>query len=510
MKNSLFTIVMLILPFIASTQTRVWDGGGSTNNWSEANNWDCNCLPAAGEIAQIPSVYSTITVNVDVAVSVAELHSYANLNVNASITTTSQFRVINGADLTVAPSVTINAGSLVLISVSHSSGQVWNCNVNNQGTITTSTIYMQEGCDPGFPCHTALTNNGTITTSSLGIQFEDHTQVINNNSMTLNGATGIQMIIASAAASFINHGVFNSNTYNYLKNTTNTATGVMTIDNYPNSIDPITFAYTSPMEIIGTVTNQGIINMTNPQSGAFYGIQVKPTTVFTSSGNLNITSQRFPIRNEGTTNISGTSYIHATDNVYQAGIENMSTFNLNNAATTFTCTKNFRNLTGGVLTIENCKPVNLLTLHNQGTTTNNGTITFDPLNVSSTSLTQIGTFTNNGIMINCAFPVTLPAAENPGLFAQRIMGTKCTNVVIPAFISGQKININNAPTSGIFTNVGLTTSTGTLNWVLDEFTPNIACVGLNILYIQVQKNRMLASGSSCTLSESNRLWYLVC
>ncbi|MEZ4910787.1 MAG: putative metal-binding motif-containing protein [Saprospiraceae bacterium] len=480
---------MSILPFMSVHGANViWDGEGDGINWSDANNWDCNCLPIEGDNAEIPHIYSTITVQINISVNVDNIHAYASIEVSggAQINVLHQFRLINGSDLSVQPGVIINAEDLVFISVSDPSGQVWNADCTNYGTINSGAINMYEYCDPSYPCYTLLTNNGTINTSDLGIIFEHHTQVINNNSMTLNGYLGIQMSFTNAAQ-FTNNGNFNSNTYNFFKNTTNSATGVMTINNYNNSVHPITYDYTSPIEILDNFSNLGAIIMSNPQAGAYYGIQVLPTATFTSSGTLSITSHRHPIRNEGTTTISGTSYLHATESVYQAGIENVSNFNLNDASTTFTCTSNFRNLTGGVLNIESCKSVNLLSLYNQGTTTNQGTITFDPTNTSSVSLTQIGTFSNEGIMINCAFPVILPPAENQGLFVQRIMGTQCSNITIASFISGLKINITNGPTVGIFADAALTTSAGNYNWVLDEFTPNIACVNLDILYIQIQK-----------------------
>ncbi len=479
---------MSILPLMSMHgATITWDGGGDGINWSDADNWVCNCLPMSGDNAEVPQAFSTITIQININVNVDNIYSYAGIEVSggAQINVLHQFRLINGSDLLVQPGVIINVEDLVFISVSHSSGQVWNADCTNSGTLNAQTIYMQEGCDPSYPCYTLLTNDGTINTSDLGIQFEYHTQVINNNSMTLNGNQGIQMSFTNAAQ-FTNNGNFNSNTYNYFRNTTNNASGLMTFNNYPNYVDPITYEYTSPVEILTNFTNVGGMVFTNPLPGAYYGLQVYAGATFTSTGTLSIASQRHPIRNEGTTTISGTSYLHSTESVYQAGIENVSNFNLNDASTTFTCTSNFRNLTGGVLNIESCKSVNLLSLYNQGTTTNQGTITFDPSN-TSVSLTQIGTFTNEGIMINCAFPVILPPAENQGIFVQRIMNNQCSNITITPFISGLKTNITNGPTVGIFTDAALTTSAGTYIWVLDEFTPNNACVNLDILYIQIQK-----------------------
>jgi hypothetical protein len=487
-----FTILFCLFTSISHAATRTWDGGGSTNNWSDAANWDCNCLPAAGDDTAIPLSFVTTTINIDVNVAVASIHSNANIVVNpgVSVTLTGDITMSNGADLSINTSASISAVHMVLRSVSDNSGQIWDNTVSNHGTINlTNSINMVETCDAGFPCGTTLTNNGNITINGYGIFFEDHTKLINNNSMVVNGSIGINLSILNQNSLFYNYGTFSSNTINYFNNATNGPAGNMIFNNYINEIDPITSVYTASFVCLKTFTNSGTITMSNPQGNAHYGIQVKNGATFNSVGTLNLTAQRHPLSIEpgGTANISGTSSFNAVQVVYQSGILNAANLNISNSSTTFTSTTNLRNLTGGIVTISDCKQVNLLTLYNQGTTTNHGHITFDPLNTTSTSLTQLGTLTNHGVMVNCAFPVTLSNAENPGLFAQRVMNLRCTNYIISDFISGVKTGISNAPTSGIFTDMALSTSAGTLNWAANTFTPNSSAVGATVLYIQITK-----------------------
>jgi hypothetical protein len=486
--------ILLFVHLTASAQTTItWDGGGSSNNWTDAANWDCNCLPAAGQIAYISTTFITATIHIDADVSVGDIQSNANIIVNPGVlvTLTGNFTLSNGADLTVNSTSTINAVNLVLSSVSISGPQVWNNIVTNHGTIVLSnSITMQESCAAGIPCGCTMTNEGTITVNGLGIAFDDHTQLTNNNIMTLNGTRGISTVLTTQNSTFINNGNFSSNTINYFGNTTNGAAGIITINNYFNEIDPVTFAYTSPFVCLSTFTNNGNITLSNPQGNAFYGIQVKNSATLNNTGTLNLTAQRYPIALEpsGTANITGSSTYNAVQQIYQAGIENKGTFNINTGMTSFNCTTNFRNLASGVFTIANCLNVNLYTLYNQGTTTNHGHITYSASNLSSASVTQLGTLTNHGIMVNSAFPVILSAAENPGLFAQRVMNLNCANFSIPDFISGTKTNITNTPTSGIYTDIALTTSAGTLNWAANTFTPNTNAIGLNILYLNVTKS----------------------
>lgn len=464
-----------------------WDGGGSDNLWSNASNWDCNCLPTASDDADIPVRFSSTLIFIDINVDVISIHSYANITLNSGInvTITGNFTMVNGADLIINSTANVNTANLILTSVSHISGQVWNSDFTNFGSITTSTVYMIEGCDPLYPCFTTMTNNGTCTTTSGGIQFEERTQVINNQVMNMTGTTGILMGPTATNSSFINNGNFSSNTYNYLRQTTNGASGFMTINNFANNYNPTTYQYEGPIQVFGNFTNHGSITLSNPQAGAYYGIQVSPSAYFESNGTLNITAARHPIQNKGTCQIDGTSYLTSVETVYQSGVENEGVFNTENPANTFACNTNFKNFTTASLTIAECKPISLKTLYNQGSTTNNGVITFDP-NSNSAAITQLGTFANNGVMVNSLYPITLNPGENTGIFAQRIMGQKCTNFPINDFISGDKINIVNGPTSGIFTDLGLTTSAGNYNWSTNTFTPNAATAGLSQLYIQIQ------------------------
>ena len=89
---------------------------------------------------------------------------------------------------------------------------------------------------------------------------------------------------------FTNSGSFSTNVPNYFGPTTNTSSGTFTIDNYINYFNTYNNTYNSPVKVLSTFTNQGAINMTNPQSNALYGIQVLPAGSFISTGTLNITS----------------------------------------------------------------------------------------------------------------------------------------------------------------------------------------------------------------------------
>ena len=73
--NQLILIYLTIFPFISLNAINItWDGGGNGTDWSDVNNWDCNCMPASGDNVTIPSAYIATTVIVTGSVTVGNLY----------------------------------------------------------------------------------------------------------------------------------------------------------------------------------------------------------------------------------------------------------------------------------------------------------------------------------------------------------------------------------------------------------------------------------------------------
>ena len=52
-KQFFVSLVLLFSTLIAYTQ-KTWDGGASTTNWGDANNWNPNGVPTATDAVTIP------------------------------------------------------------------------------------------------------------------------------------------------------------------------------------------------------------------------------------------------------------------------------------------------------------------------------------------------------------------------------------------------------------------------------------------------------------------------
>lgn len=511
MKSPLTIILIFFSSVLFAQTTRTWNGSGDGTSWSDPLNWDCNCLPGSGEDVNIPVAFALSNINIAGIVTINGLNCWANLAIIAGATLTTQ-------DFTYfqpGSSLTVN-GTLNLTNC----GDVWfradgsfGVQLINNGTITVhdSNLYFHSNNGTGVP---AFINNGNFSAFSspsfllFAFDLRNNAAITNNNTGVINlfAEKGITMNYAGSSAVFDNFGSFASTGINQFRQTTNHTLGIMSFSNFTNIYSSF---YLPPIQVLSDFVNNGSIFMSNPAPGGWYGIRIETTGNFTSNGVLNVTSERYPVLNNGSAIFGGQTQLNATSTL--DGIINNNLFTIQNAATTFFSNTIFQNAApGSVLTIANCKNVQLKLLYNTGTVTNNGYIRFDPNNFSFSSLVQSGTFTNNGIMENNAFFVNLSPSENPGIFIQRVPGSNCINNTINNFISGQFTDITNTPVAGIYTDPLLTTSAGTLNWGTNSFIPSAAAIGLNELFLNVQKAGCLSQIVSVKFEYaiSSDVWYV--
>src|SRR6266508_2204121 len=63
--------------------TVTWDGGASTFNWFDANNWDTNTLPVSGDDVVIPDLTGTPTITSNGAVNIRSVVSAEKMAITA-------------------------------------------------------------------------------------------------------------------------------------------------------------------------------------------------------------------------------------------------------------------------------------------------------------------------------------------------------------------------------------------------------------------------------------------
>jgi hypothetical protein len=164
---------------------RVWDGGGTTNNWSEAANWCNDQVPPAGAAVRFNAT-STKNVNIDVSPStggfIIEAGYTGTITVGAGNTLTAgttgaQFEQYGGTFNSGAGNFTQQFGAVVV------SGGTFN---GGSGTLTIPSLSLSGGLfDAGSSTH----NAGSIVMTGGQIVFTSGTMTI-TNSFFRSGGTG--------------------------------------------------------------------------------------------------------------------------------------------------------------------------------------------------------------------------------------------------------------------------------------------------------------------------------
>lgn len=167
---SLFITVFIL--FVANSQAalKTWDGDGVNDRWTNANNWDNNTAPAAGDDIYIPAGFNNVVISRVPNISVNSLR-VASTNVSFTANGTATTLTINNIDATnalnITGSVTMGdgtAGNAVNLSLS---------NINTatiiSGTLTISTnTSLTLAANQTLTLGGTLTNNGTVTFNNTG------------------------------------------------------------------------------------------------------------------------------------------------------------------------------------------------------------------------------------------------------------------------------------------------------------------------------------------------------
>lgn len=175
MRKILF-LLLTVICFSSNSQTSTWDGGGTTNNWSEAANWVGDLVPTDGDDI-IFNATSTKSCVIDVPI-IAN-----NFNINAGYTGT----VVGGAnDIVIVGNFSQAVGTF---SASSSATFFQNeANGTNNNITKTGGVFSDNGGVVELNCcgNSTITIVGTFTFNTLNLNFN---QVGNNQQRNFNFGT---------------------------------------------------------------------------------------------------------------------------------------------------------------------------------------------------------------------------------------------------------------------------------------------------------------------------------
>lgn len=466
-KNILFIALIITISNLKSLAISInWNNGGDGTTWTDPLNWDCNCLPAMADAVTISYSGANVVIPTGSNIHIYRLLSYNNITIESGAILRTDFLINLWVDGIFINNGTINAyGEGMSIIDDHQ--VVNNGTINLEGTDNYISLGFGTTINPA-----TFTNNGSIVfnNTNLSILEVKSNGVFTNTSsgsITFNYATAILNVISG---SFTNQGsidtkgrIINTNTL------VNTNSGTILVHNYSENA----------INNGGTLQNNGTILVNNPLPTALYCINNSGTISGTGSVSL---SGYNTIYNSNTGHITFEGPVQLEGNPNFGGVFNQGNITFdNNSISTINCTVNNQPI--GVITIASCKRVIAnANWQNYGTLINHGAFEINYAGITTHNL-----FTNYGIYVsNLPAPNDSPTG-NIGIHLYKVFGQQCTGTEISFIFTGTGTSITNAPT-GIFTDIGLTTSAGSFDYGTRTFTPNAACHGLSTLYISFQKS----------------------
>ena len=379
-KLQVFLFLLLVSSFQLMGQ-KTWDGGAGTNNWGDANNWNPNGVPTAGQTVTISRNGSyTVDLNGDFSCSSLTLQHTGNTD------GTILLRFLNSNTLTVT-----NAVSLINSSTNNGSFVVLNI---GDGNISCTNITYTDANTDGSDI-SILINGGTVNASGNITMDTDPDR--SDITVTGNG-------VINVGGNFSNNGTFacGTGTVNY-----NGSAGQQVRSGTYNNL---TISNT------GTKTVQGNIVVNNDltvNSGSFYFSNtairnVVVTGIVSGTGTIDMSGGfAHTLTINGITN-SNRNFNEGTDTVTYSGSLQQHVF-----ADTYN-NLTFNNASGFLLDGD-VTAGNNLTMTSGNITTGSNYLRLSSGSLTRTSGTIIGRFQRNILLTatNYLFPVGTATNYNP-------------------------------------------------------------------------------------------------
>ena len=426
----------------------VWDGGGSTNNWSDATNWDGNAVPTTTQAVTFNST-STKNVTIDslgtwsggniiIGGTVSGVYS-GTITVTATNMTVGTFTMEAGTTATfVAPSGTLTVNNTFNIGAgtfTHNSGTVKFVSDSSSYTITSNAITFNNvtfdkssGATTTITLADSFTVAGTITgqnsssntlnvvgsntptiTASGSISFPSTSQT---GPISFGGATTAQFTVNLAVdftqsdsnVTFKANLTFNGTGAQSITHSAGTInTGTWTMDKSAGTLTLSSDLSILDLTITAGTFSSGSNNITltgkYTQSG---GTFTAPSATLTVSNTFNITGGTFT-HNSGTVKFSsnGASYTITSNAIT---FNNVTFDKSSGATTTITLADSFT--VAGTITGQNTDDSTLnVVASNTPTITASGSISFP--STSETGAIVFGGATTTQFTVNLAVDFTL-------------------------------------------------------------------------------------------------------
>lgn len=340
-KNKLIILGLLMAVFLglpsinALAATIKWDGGASTTNWNDANNWDGNAVPTSTDdvILDNSLVVAAYTINVNTAADVNSLtiNETAGVILRPDASSARTMRVRDNLVLTAGTILYTNSGTTGRLSWTFDGSGATN-SINN---VTDDEAKMQ---------FFGLTIDGSITTPALANNgdMEIYGNLVVNGSFLPNtGATNSHVYFKGATKTITNNGSLELNTVTFNNNssyTTNTdisVNGDMTVASGSSLVlqNPSIVTFGTATK---TLTNAGTLTF---QSGSSLNVNANTTLVgdlASFAGDLTV-GAGFTLKVTASNEIAGTgsittgaaSVINVNDGDGVAGAIDLDTYSWN-------------------------------------------------------------------------------------------------------------------------------------------------------------------------------------
>ena len=481
MKKKIFFIAFILLAtcFQLNAQTVTWNGDGDNINWTDADNWDTDAVPVAGNDVVISVSSSQVTITGTHTVRMVTISSSADLTIaSGAVLNIDGATSDHGLETTGSGNVVINNGTINIkgITTDNMDGIYSKGTFTNNGTIDINGVTGTSG-DGIYVAVGNFTNSSgaTITITNVGsdsIRTDDNSGTpatfSNEGTITITQTTGDDGIYVNDSSTFNNTGTItvsgtggdmgmmidDGGTFN------NNSGGTLTINAIIN--DQIF------LDNDGAVNNTGTINLNN--SGDM-GLIVTDQGVFTNNtgGIVTITDA-----------VDDSIHIDANSNPPTTNISNSGTITTQNGSQDGLSLQEdgvFTNNSGGNLVINQPTGEGIRINASEGTLTNSGTITItgsgsgvapgdNGIEVSGGTLTNAtgatltltnifddGIYINNGT-INNTGTLNVSNTGEEGLYMST--GSNFTNN------SGGSLGINQPTSEGITASEGTLTNSGTI------------------------------------------------